>query len=288
MSEQYYHQPLIIAYSGGKDSDVLLDLALRADIDIKVVNSHTTADAPQTVWHIRDVFTRLKDRGIDTEIIYPTYKGKRISMWTLIPMKLMPPTRIVRYCCQVLKESATPRSFVATGVRADESAKRSKRKRFEILGSQIKTRISHDLDHIQEVYKEAQEMPEVYDCMYITKVKQNKDAIVNPIINWTEKDIWTYIHTYIHTGVCELYGMGYKRVGCIGCPMAGKARYKEFRDFPKIEKNYKLAFDRMLTEIHKHHKKTKWHNAQEVFDWWMEKDIIFGQMRFDFEKEIIT
>ena len=208
MSEQYYHQPLIITYSGGKDSEVLLDLALRADIDIKVVNSHTTADAPQTVWHIRDVFRRLQDRGIKTKIKYPTYKGERVSMWTLIPQKLRPPTRIMRYCCYVLKESSTPQSFIATGVRADESANRSKRKTFEIKNSQIKNRIGHDLDHIQEVYKEAQEMPEVYDCMYITKVKQNKEAIVNPIINWTSRDVWSYIHTYIQAYVnCMIWAI---------------------------------------------------------------------------------
>lgn len=82
-----------------------------------------------------------------------------------------------------------------------------------------------------------------------------------------------------------MYNMGYKRVGCVGCPMARKSRYKEFRDFPKFEKNYKLAFDRMLTERHKHHKETKrWHNAQEVFDWWMEDYNIPGQIKWsDYE-----
>ena len=64
MSEKFYNAPLTIAYSGGKDSDVLLDLALRADIDINVVNNHTTADAPQTVYHIREVFRSLTDHGI--------------------------------------------------------------------------------------------------------------------------------------------------------------------------------------------------------------------------------
>lgn len=208
MSEQYYHKPLVITYSGGKDSDVLLDLAIRADIDMVVVNSHTTADAPQTVWHIRDVFRRLQDRGIKTKIIYPTYKGERVSMWTLIPQKLTPPTRLIRYCCKVLKETSTPQSFVATGVRADESAKRSKGKTFEIRRSQIKMHIGHDLDHIQEVYQEAKEMPEVYDCMYITKVKQNKDAVVNPIINWTHREVWSYIHTYIQAYVnCMIWAI---------------------------------------------------------------------------------
>ncbi len=61
MSREYYGQPMIICYSGGKDSDVLLHLAetyLGKD-DFEVLNSHTTLDAPETVYHIRRVFDRL-------------------------------------------------------------------------------------------------------------------------------------------------------------------------------------------------------------------------------------
>ena len=65
MSKEYYGEPLVIAYSGGKDSDVMLALAekeLSVD-DFVVANSHTTVDAPETVYHIRNVFKRLEDRG---------------------------------------------------------------------------------------------------------------------------------------------------------------------------------------------------------------------------------
>lgn len=105
MSERYYNKPLLICYSGGKDSEVILELAKRAEIPFEVQHSHTTADAPETVYHVRDTFERLENEGIKVEIIKPTYQGKRIYMWTLIPIKLMPPTRVVRYCCAVLKET---------------------------------------------------------------------------------------------------------------------------------------------------------------------------------------
>ena len=108
MSKTYYGEPLIVTYSGGKDSDVMLDLAescLKAD-EFEVLNSHTTVDAPETVRHIRETFKRLNDKGIKTSIDYHVQEdGTRLTMWNLIPKKLMPPTRIVRYCCQVLKES---------------------------------------------------------------------------------------------------------------------------------------------------------------------------------------
>ena len=104
MSEQFYHAPLIVTTSGGKDSSVCVALAQRAGINFEVQHHHTTADAPETVRFVREEFKRFEALGIKCTINYPTYKGKPTSMWALIPQKLMPPTRLVRYCCDVLKE----------------------------------------------------------------------------------------------------------------------------------------------------------------------------------------
>lgn len=54
MSLRLYKKPLVITYSGGKDSDVLLHLAEISGIPYEVLHSLTTADAPETVWHVRD------------------------------------------------------------------------------------------------------------------------------------------------------------------------------------------------------------------------------------------
>lgn len=65
MSLQYYGKPLIVTYSGGKDSDVMLDISckcLKPD-EFEVLNSHTTVDAPQTVYHIRNKFKELNRGG---------------------------------------------------------------------------------------------------------------------------------------------------------------------------------------------------------------------------------
>lgn len=51
MSETYYGKPLIVTTSGGKDSDVCIALALAAGINFEVQHNHTTADAPETVYH---------------------------------------------------------------------------------------------------------------------------------------------------------------------------------------------------------------------------------------------
>lgn len=53
MSLHHYGKPLVCTYSGGKDSDVMLELFKRSGAPFEVVNSHTTVDAPPTVDHIR-------------------------------------------------------------------------------------------------------------------------------------------------------------------------------------------------------------------------------------------
>ena len=63
MSLAYYKQPLVACLSGGKDSAVIQELALRADIPVEFMHSHTTADAPETVYFIRSEFKRLEELG---------------------------------------------------------------------------------------------------------------------------------------------------------------------------------------------------------------------------------
>lgn len=79
----------------------------------------------------------------------------------------------------------------------------------------------------------------------------------------------------------SLYKMGYTRVGCIGCPMAGKHRWKEFADFPTYKRAYIRAFGKMLDAIKAAEKPTKWKSAEDVFLWWMEDDNIEGQMNIE-------
>ena len=137
MSKTYYGEPLIVTYSGGKDSDVLLNLAernLEAD-EFEVLNSHTTVDAPETVYHIRETFERLHKKGIKATVEYHRNEdGTNTTMWSLIEKKCIPPTRIIRYCCAELKENSTPNRFCALGVRAAESTKRQGRDTFSTRG----------------------------------------------------------------------------------------------------------------------------------------------------------
>ena len=226
MSLEYYNKPLILTYSGGKDSDVLVLLGMKflQPGQYEVLNSHTTVDAPETVYHIRRTFDRLQTQGVKTTVMMPLYKGEPTTMWKLIVQKQFPPTRTQRYCCQVLKEASTPRRAIATGVRMDESQIRRGRDVFSISGNTKEGALYYSLDHAKEVYDEAQwGLGDAFDCRLIKEAKANKELVTNPIYEWTTADVWDYLK------ICglkhnPLYDMGYLRVGCIGCPLGGGGR----------------------------------------------------------------
>ena len=160
MSRTYYEKPLILTYSGGKDSDVLVQLAFECldKNDFEILNSHTTVDAPETVYYIREQFATWEAAGVKCTIRYPHYKdGRPMSMWSLIVDKEIPPTRIQRYCCMHLKETSTPHRFVATGVRAAESINRRGRNTFSFLGTRREERHFYSTEHAEEVFRESLE-----------------------------------------------------------------------------------------------------------------------------------
>lgn len=265
LSLHRYGKPLLITYSGGKDSQVLVALAERSGIDFEVVNSHTTADAPETVYFIREQFRQMEGRGINCTIEKPRYKGKPTSMWSLIPQKMMPPTRLVRYCCAVLKENTGRDRFIATGVRWAESTRRkNSRGVMELMHKDPAKRIilMGDNDEKRQLFE---------TCNLKSKMT------VNPIVDWSDDDVWDYTHSE-HLPVNPLYCEGHKRVGCIGCPMAGGGRQHEFMRWPKYEELYVAAFERMLEARRAKGKPCDWQTGRDVFRWWMEDKNVAGQL----------
>lgn len=61
----------VVGYSGGKDSDVLLDLFKKSGVRFFVFHNHTTLDAPETVYYVRRKFYELELQGIPCKIYYP-------------------------------------------------------------------------------------------------------------------------------------------------------------------------------------------------------------------------
>lgn len=262
MSQQIYEKPLLLTYSGGKDSDLTVDLAIKAGIPFEAAHSLTTVDMPETVYHVRRVFAKLENQGISCKIIKPTYKSAPVTMWTLIPQKSLPPTRFARYCCSVLKETAGKGRFIATGVRRAESAKRASRESFEILGSRKQYGVLLTDD---EVF--TQDNTEKRRQFETCRLKAKRT--VNPIIDWTDDDVWDYIRSE-RIDINPKYSDGYKRVGCVGCPLSSKCnRMREFEEYPTYKRAYIRAFDKMLDVRNAKGLQTEWKNGEEVFEWWV-------------------
>ena len=103
--------------------------------------------------------------------------------------------------------------------------------------------------------------------------------MVNPIVEWKTDDVLQYIEDQ-KIAINPLYGCGFDRVGCVGCPLAGtEDRQFEFAMFTAFKKNYIRAFDRMLEARMKSGKSTEnWENGIDVFHWWMEDGVSPGQI----------
>lgn len=273
-------EPYHLAYSGGKDSDCIKILAELSGVKYQAYHTLTSVDAPETIAYIKaqkDIIILRK---------YWDYeKTNPITMWNLIPKKRMPPTRIVRYCCSELKEWAGKGQKVITGVRWAESIRRAK-----------STAVINLMSRPASVKKIAEENLADY---FVTKqgaIAMNADnsanrktvemcyrwsrTTVNPIVDWRDSDVWDFLRHY----GCEsnpLYQCGLKRIGCIGCPMAGRNRYSEFERYPKYKENYIKAFNRMINYPGYQGKFT---SGDEVFRWWMGEDL--AQLRFEDLQEL--
>ena len=109
--------------------------------------------------------------------------------------------------------------------------------------------------------------------------------VCNPIVDWADEDVWDYIQSE-HITTNPLYQEGFKRVGCIGCPMAGtKGRQFEFARYPKFKDMYIRAFDKMIEErIRRDRMQGAWRigtTGRDIYHWWMEDGVYPGQITFE-------
>lgn len=258
--EGYY-----LAFSGGKDSVVIKALADMAGVKYDAHYTNTTVDPPELIRFI-------KEKHPDVEIVAPKDKdGNYITMWKLIRKKKLPPYRTTRYCCAVLKESQGYGRMTITGVRWAESSNRKinhgeltvyKGKNMkELVDSGNFTETNRGGVVLNNDNEESRKM--------IERCYQRNRVVVNPIIDWTDEDVWEFIREY-EVPYCELYDKGYKRLGCIGCPMSSH-RAEELERYPKYKQAYIRAFDRMLEEREKSglENRHNWQTGEDVYRWWV-------------------
>ena len=212
--EGYY-----LAYSGGKDSDVILNLARMAGVKFEAHHHLTTCDPPELVYHVRDQKDVVIDKPAET-------------MWQLIRRKKMPPRRQARYCCEVLKEGGGSGRIVVTGVRWGESHRRSKRRMVEA-------------------------------CM-----RDKSKHYLHPIIDWKDTEVWEFIRSE-NIDYCKLYDEGFKRLGCVLCPMRRDVQ-RQMKRWPRIARAWERAIK--ATFQPDKGKRFKFQSAQEYWEWWLDRD----------------
>lgn len=220
--------------------------------------------------------------GIKYEIHYPAQ-----NMWQLIVAHKTPPTRLMRYCCADLKENTGMGEKLVTGVRKAESRNR-KENQGAVTFTKPKRELLNKIKGNENFYINRQggvvtlnldnsETRRIVENCYRT----NK-TLINPLIDWQDDFLYWYIGKE-NIQLNPLYGCGWGRVGCIGCPIAGKNRWAEFERYPKYKEAYIRAFDKMLIEREKSGLKTMdiWETGKKVFKWWMEDENLDGQLAFD-------
>lgn len=189
-------QPLEICYSGGKDSDVILELARMSGVEYRAIYKNTTIDPPGTIAHV-------KKNGV--EIIRP-----KMTFAELLAKKGYP-SRVARFCCQVLKEYKVL-DYAIIGVRRDESRARAER------------------------YKEPEQ------CRQYSAKEKCRQYM--PLLDWTGDDVAEFI---TERGI-KCHHLYYdedgtfhpeRRLGCIGCPIASRRkRVLQLKEYPNMIKMY--------------------------------------------------
>jgi len=265
-SQQLGMGKLYVAFSGGKDSVCLhrvVEMAAEKDgvpfLEYAEIHYNVTGvDPPELVYFIRKQYPHVHRNPF------------KKSMWQLIVEKKMPPTRFQRYCCSELKEHGGTGRFTLTGVRWAESRARKKRGAFEDIGNK-----NHN---IKILFNDNDE-----DRRQMEHCLPKQKYICNPIIDWSDDDVWDFIRKE-NIPYCSLYDEGFKRLGCIGCPLAGgKQQKKEFERWPKFYQAYIRAFDRMIEERKKSGREVGWQTGEEVMEWWtsVKRDTV-DESQFEF------
>lgn len=193
-----------VAFSGGKDSAVLLDLVKKAlpKGSFVVIFGDTGMEFPDTYDAVDETKKECESDGTPFYIARSHFEPK--DSWELFG----PPARVLRWCCSVHK--STPQTLKMreitgkddyigmdfVGVRAHESLARSK-----------------------------------YDYENFGK-KQKGQYSFNPILEWTSAEIWLYIFLN-HLNINNAYKKGNSRAGCLFCPMGGgRGDYLQYTCYP--------------------------------------------------------
>ncbi len=188
-ASKYEPEQIVISFSGGKDSTVTADLAIKALSNPSLVHifGNTTLEFPTTTKYAE------RYRTAHPEAIFQIARNDDQNFYDVCD-DIGPPARMMRWCCSMFKTGPITRIINSLygseqiltfyGIRKSESVSRSKYNRIE-------------------------------DSADAVKIKQQ--TVASPIFFWKDIDIWLYILGE-NIDFNEAYRLGYDRVGCWCCP----------------------------------------------------------------------
>jgi phosphoadenosine phosphosulfate reductase len=149
-----------------------------------------------------------------------------------------PPLRMARWCCEVYKEHGGQHAAKVIGIRIAESVNRAAR------------------------WSE-----------FVRHTGSKTGFVLCPIAYWSDADVWEF-HGRQKIPHCSLYDEGFKRLGCIGCPLSSN-QCKEFMRWPKYEAMWRKSFDDLWNNFaHKPNKHglprswVKYGSPEGFWKWW--------------------
>lgn len=202
----------------------------------------TSVDPPEVIRFVKKNYP-------DVELIKP-----RMSIYEMAKKKGCLPTRLVRWCCEEFKEMSGAGKVTLIGIRKSESTNRKKRNEIETGDRKFSGTFDQWSEHQEKM---------------VTCVGGKDKILVSPILYWTEKDVWDYLKR-MHIPYCELYDKGYKRIGCIMCPMSNyKQNVRGMKDFPHVCKNWRKTIEWLIENKWKD--KPLLQDPDMVLKWWISK-----------------
>lgn len=230
-----------LAFSGGKDSQALYHIAKMAGVKFRAHMNLTSVDPPEVIRFVKSHYP-------DVEMIKP-----KMSIYFSCKKKGVLPTRTIRWCCAEYKEIGGIGKVTLTGIRKQESSRRSKR---EEISTEIKgKRNEQSFDQWSE-----------HEEKMVACVGGKDKILVSPIIYWTERDVWEFLN---ENGIphCKLYDEGYTRIGCICCPMSGyRQKIREIKRWPHVKQNWIKTIQWMIDNGYINH---NFQEAETGFNWWI-------------------
>lgn len=225
-----------LAFSGGKDSQALLHMAQLAGVKFRAHMNLTSVDPPEVIRFVR---TNYKE----VELNKPHKSIFRIAV-----EKQILPTQRVRWCCAEYKEMAGAGKVTLIGIRHKESSRRAKRNEVETSNRKFSGSLDDFEEYRQEQKAKRARRRSKKDGVNITNadneqtlgcINGKESLLISPIINWSERDVWEFLNDVASVPHCSLYDDGWKRIGCIGCPMSSrKQKLFENKRYPHVKRNW--------------------------------------------------